>query len=77
LAKRDGTKPGKSLLEVKNLSKSFGKLPVIRHVNFEIQPGEVVGLTGSTGSGKSVLIMLLAGLYEPDEGEIFFSGKEI
>jgi signal transduction histidine kinase len=76
LAKRDGTKPGKSLLEVKNLSKSFGKLPVIRHVNFEIQPGEVVGLTGSTGSGKSVLIMLLAGLYEPDEGEIYFQKKK-
>jgi len=76
LAKRDGTKPGKSLLEVKNLSKSFGKLPVIRHVNFEIQPGEVVGLTGSTGSGKSVLIMLLAGLYEPDEGEIYFQEKK-
>ncbi len=76
MAKRDGTKPGKSLLEVKNLSKSFGKLPVIRHVNFEIQPGEVVGLTGSTGSGKSVLIMLLAGLYEPDEGEIFFQEKK-
>ena len=76
MAKRDGTKPGKSLLEVKNLSKSFGKLPVIRHVNFEIQPGEVVGLTGSTGSGKSVLIMLLAGLYEPDEGEIYFQEKK-
>lgn len=76
MAKRDGSKPGKSLLEVKNLSKSFGKLPVIRHVNFEIQPGEVVGLTGSTGSGKSVLIMLLAGLYEPDEGEIFFQEKK-
>ena len=65
------------LLQVKNLSKSFGKLPVIQNVNFEIPPGEVFGLTGSTGSGKSVLIMLLAGLYEPDQGEIYFMDKRL
>ena len=65
------------LLQVKNLSKSFGTLPVIKHVSFNIPAGEVVGLTGSTGSGKSVLIMLLAGLYAPDEGEIFFRNKRI
>lgn len=67
----------KSLLRVNNLSKSFGTLPVINKVSFEIQPGEVVGLTGSTGSGKSVLIMLLAGLYEPNEGEIYFLNKRL
>lgn len=65
----------KPLLKVKNLSKSFGTLPVIQNVNFEILPGEVVGLTGSTGSGKSVLVMLLAGLYEPNSGEITFKNK--
>lgn len=67
----------KYLLRVKNLSKSFGSLPVIRKVSFEIQPGEVVGLAGSTGSGKSVLVMLLAGLYKSDEGQIFFAGKHL
>jgi len=65
------------LLRVLNLSKSFGTLPVIQQLSFEIRPGEVVGLTGSIGSGKSVLVMLLAGLYEPDEGDIFFSGKRL
>ncbi|MDP2965781.1 MAG: ATP-binding cassette domain-containing protein [Pelolinea sp.] len=69
-----GNKP---LLRVRNLSKSFGTLPVINKVSFEIQPGEVVGLTGSTGSGKSVLVMLLAGLYEPNEGEIIFLKKRL
>ncbi len=63
------------LLRVDSLSKSFGTLPVIRQVSFDIQPGEVVGLTGSIGSGKSVLAMLLAGLYEPDEGSILFENK--
>ncbi|MDK2982126.1 MAG: hypothetical protein PWQ55_2473 [Chloroflexota bacterium] len=65
------------LLQVKNLSKSFGTLPVIQHVSFDIPSGEVIGLTGATGSGKSVLVMLLAGLYAPDEGDIFFQNKKL
>ncbi len=65
------------LLRVVNLSKSFGTLPAIQHVSFEVQPGEVVGLTGSIGSGKSVLAMLLAGLYESSEGEIYFADKHL
>ena len=60
------------MLRVTNLSKTFGTLPVIQQVSFDISPGEVVGLTGSIGSGKSVLAMLLAGLYEPDEGRHLF-----
>ncbi|HEY59466.1 MAG TPA: ATP-binding cassette domain-containing protein [Anaerolineae bacterium] len=64
-------------LRVINLSKTFGALPVIQQVSFEVQPGEVVGLTGSTGSGKSVLVMMLAGMYEPNEGEIFFANKRL
>ena len=67
----------KPLLRVSNLSKSFGLLPVINQVSFEIQPGEIVGLAGSIGSGKSVLVMLLAGLYEPNAGEIYFAEKRL
>ena len=66
-----------SLLRVINLSKSFGSLPAIQQVSFEIQSGEVVGLTGSIGSGKSVLAMLIAGLYDPTEGEIYFANKRL
>ena len=65
------------LLRVINLSKSFGTLPAIQQVSFEVQSGEVVGLTGSIGSGKSVLAMLLAGLYDPTEGEIYFANKRL
>ncbi|HAF63019.1 MAG TPA: hypothetical protein DCK95_11945, partial [Anaerolineaceae bacterium] len=46
------------LLDVINISKSFGTLPVIQKVKFTVAQGEVVGLTGSTGSGKSVLMMM-------------------
>lgn len=65
------------LLQVNNLSKTFGTLPVIQQVSFAVHPGEVVGLTGSIGSGKSVLVMLLSGLYEPDDGEICFAGQRL
>jgi signal transduction histidine kinase len=63
----------KPLLRVNQVSKSFGTLPVIKNVSLDVFPGEVVGLTGSTGSGKSVLMMLLAGLYEPNSGDILFN----
>jgi signal transduction histidine kinase len=65
------------LLSVRQLSKSFGTLPVIRQVSFDVQPGEVVGLAGSIGSGKSVLAMMVAGMYHPDEGSILFDGQEL
>lgn len=65
------------LLQVRNISKSFGALPILQRVNFDVHRGEVVGLTGSIGSGKSVLMMMLAGLYEPDGGEIHFNDKRL
>jgi len=65
------------LLSVRNLSKAFGSLSVIQDISFEIQKGEVVGLAGSTGSGKSVLVMLLAGLYAADSGDLVYKGRRL
>jgi signal transduction histidine kinase len=65
------------LLRVINLSKSFGTLPATRQVSFELYPGEVVGLAGRSGSGKTVLAMLLAGLYAPNEGDIYFQNQRL
>ncbi len=65
------------LLRVINLSKRFGNLPAVSQVSFDVQPGEVVGLAGSIGSGKSVLVMLLAGLYIPNEGSIYFNNRSL
>ena len=67
----------KPLLRVNQISKSFGTLPVIKNVSLDVFQGEVVGLTGSTGSGKSVLMLLLAGLYEPNSGEIVFDDAKL
>jgi signal transduction histidine kinase len=71
---RDSMEP---LLRVINLSKRFGTLSAIQQVSFDVYPGEVVGLTGSIGSGKSVLVMLLASLYAPDEGDIYFANRRL
>lgn len=65
------------LLRCINLSKSFGSLPVLRQVSFEVAPGEVVGLAGRSGAGKSVLAMLLAGLEVPTEGDLYIDGQRL
>ncbi len=67
----------KPLLSVRNLSKVFGSLTAVQDVSFDLFPGEVLGLAGSIGSGKSVLVTMLAGLYPPSEGEIYFDQKKL
>ena len=67
----------KPLLRAVNLSKSFGTLSVLAHVNLDIYPGEVVGLAGKSGSGKSALSMLLAGAYPANAGTIYLDGKQL
>ncbi len=63
------------LLRVVNLCKRFDTLSAVEGVSFDIRPGEVVGLAGNIGSGKSVLVMLLAGLYGATHGDIYFADK--
>jgi signal transduction histidine kinase len=69
-----GTEP---LLRAKQLSYSLGTLPLIHQVSLEIEGGEVVGLAGQSGAGKSALALLLAGLYTPTAGELYFAGRRI
>ena len=65
------------LLRVINLSKNFGTLPALSQVSLDVSSGEVVGLAGRSGSGKSVLISILAGLYGPDSGDVYFDGQRV
>ncbi len=65
------------LLKAVNLSKSFGTLPVVRQMNLQVRPGEVVGLAGQSGSGKTTLAMLLAGFHVPDGGDLYFAGRQL
>ncbi len=65
------------ILEVENISKSYGKLKVLDNVSFNISEGEYVALIGKNGAGKTTLLNLLLGLVNPDSGSIKFFGKEI
>lgn len=66
-----------SILEVKNLVKSFGENEVLKGIDFSVNEGEVITIIGSSGSGKSTLLRCLNLLEEPNSGEIIFEGKNI
>ncbi|WP_159519723.1 ABC transporter ATP-binding protein [Sunxiuqinia indica] len=70
-----------AFLEIRNVSKSFGtgssRVEVLKNINLTIEEGEFIAIVGFTGSGKTTLISLIAGLIEPDEGEILLKGKRI
>lgn len=71
-----------NIIEVKNLSHTYGENTpfehtAIRDMSFSIKKGEILGLIGHTGSGKSTLIQHLNGLLRPDEGEVLFMGRDI
>jgi len=65
------------LLELKGISKRFGAVQALTDVDFEIDAAEVVALVGDNGAGKTTLIKCIAGTHQPDEGAIFFEGREV
>lgn len=65
------------MLEVRNLTKCYSRIPVVNNVSFVIEPGEILGYLGPNGSGKSTTVKILVGLLEPTEGEIFYKGRRI
>jgi simple sugar transport system ATP-binding protein len=63
------------LLEAKNISKSFGKIQALDNVNFHLYKGKIHGLLGENGAGKSSLMNVLSGIYQPEKGSITFKGE--
>jgi len=66
-----------ALLQVENVSKSFGGLVAINKVSFSIDKGEIVGLIGPNGAGKTTLFNVTNGFYAPNRGRVLFNGREI
>ena len=64
-----------SLLEVRGVGKSFGAIRALSDVSFAVGAGEVIGLMGDNGAGKSTMVKLIAGNFPPSEGEITVDGK--
>lgn len=63
-------------VSMKNVTKTFGSVIANEKVNLDIYKGEILALLGENGSGKTTLMNMLAGIYYPDEGQIFINGKE-
>lgn len=73
---------GQGTIDIQNISKSFtdaagDPVQALRTVNFTVQPGEFVCLLGPSGCGKSTLLRLIAGLAQPDEGDIFLDNEQV
>ena len=66
-----------SLIELRHVSKRFGRLQVLNQVDLNIEAGKCLVIIGASGSGKSVMLKHIVGLLKPDEGEVWFAGQRI
>ncbi len=65
------------ILNAKNLVKRYGKVTALDHCDFELYPGEILGVIGDNGAGKSSLIKVLSGATIPDQGDVFLEGEKV
>ena len=65
------------LLEVINMSHSFGGLQAVSNYNLSLEPGQITGLIGPNGAGKTTIFNLITGIYKPDEGEVRLQGTDV
>jgi phospholipid/cholesterol/gamma-HCH transport system ATP-binding protein len=64
------------LIELRGVSKAFGKKVILKDINLKIYEGEAVGVIGPSGTGKSTILRVVSGLLEPDEGEVYVYGQK-
>ncbi|MCL4486716.1 MAG: ATP-binding cassette domain-containing protein [Chloroflexi bacterium] len=66
------------ILQLKNVSKTFGEVAALHKINFEVGANEIVGLLGDNGAGKSTLVKIITGYHPPDPGgEIYWKGRKV
>ena len=66
-----------AILEGKNVTKRFAGLTAVNRVDFKLEKGEILGLIGPNGAGKTTLVNVIAGVYAPTEGEVYFRDRKI
>ncbi len=65
------------MISIKNITKRFGEFEAVKDLSIEVKNGEIYGLLGSNGAGKSTTINVLLGFLEPDKGEVFIDGIDV
>ena len=65
------------ILDIQNLSKSFGSLKAVNQLSFQVHEGDVFGFLGPNGAGKSTTIRTMLNLIRPDVGDIFIAGQSV
>ena len=65
------------IVQMKGITKTFGRVQALRNVDFNVKENEIVGLLGDNGAGKSTLIKILSGVLRPDKGEIYLKGEKV
>ncbi|MCE4625196.1 MAG: ABC transporter ATP-binding protein [Desulfurococcales archaeon] len=67
----------REILKVENITKRFGGLLALDHVSFYVNEGEILGLIGPNGAGKTTMFNVITGVYKPEEGRVYFKGRDI
>ncbi|TXH71587.1 MAG: ABC transporter ATP-binding protein [Thiothrix sp.] len=73
---QEGRKIGGTLLEVKNITLSFGGVKALTDISFDIKEGEIRAIIGPNGAGKSSMLNVISGFYHPQQGEVWFRGQK-
>lgn len=73
----DSTRSGDVVLRCRDIQRSFGGLKALKSVNLEIRKGEILGLVGPNGSGKTTMVNVITGFYRPEEGTVTLFGENI
>ena len=66
-----------AIIELANITKTFGGVRAVDAISFSVEPGELMGLIGPNGAGKTTVFNLITGVYDPDQGNIVFDGVDI
>ena len=77
MARDSSTAPSEPIIRVEGLRKSFGSHEVLKNIDFQVMPGEVVTVIGASGSGKSTLLRCINLLETPDAGHVWFHGEDL
>src|ERR671915_1346906 len=77
VAETASTPAAQPILIARGLVKRYGRVTALDHADFDLMPGEILGVIGDNGAGKSTLIKALCGAVIPDHGEIFLEGRQV